>query len=120
MTPRFQSRHASTPFNSASDAFQLRPDVRRFVRTLDPQVLPECRVRVRLGNDKYSPNIYLRALPRQEIVARGRVPLLNTDLSLGVRVEVRLVPIRPRSRCARRSLRTFTVVTLHPRFPFNV
>ena len=83
-------------------------------------MLPECRVRVRLGNDKYSPNIYLRALPRQEIVARGRVPLLNTDLSLGVRVEVRLVPIRPRSRCARRSLRTFTVVTLHPRFPFNV
>ena len=33
---------------------------------------------------------------------------------------VRLLPIRPRSRCARRSLRTFPVVTLHPRFPFNV
>ena len=31
-----------------------------------------------------------------------------------------LVPIRPRSRGARRSLRTFPVVTLHPRFPFNV
>ena len=31
-----------------------------------------------------------------------------------------LVPIRPRSRCERRSLRTFPVVTLHPRFPFNV
>jgi hypothetical protein len=27
-SPRFQSRHASTPFNSASDAFQLHPDVR--------------------------------------------------------------------------------------------
>jgi hypothetical protein len=25
--PRFQSRHTSTPFDSASDAFQLRPDV---------------------------------------------------------------------------------------------
>jgi len=39
-TPRFQSRRASTPFDSsASDAaFRLRPDVRRFVRrTLDPQ-----------------------------------------------------------------------------------
>jgi DCN1-like protein 1/2 len=33
---------------------------------------------------------------------------------------VRLLPIRPRSRCERRSLRTFPVVTLHPRFPFNV
>ena len=32
---------------------------------------------------------------------------------------VRLLPIRPRSRGARRSLRTFPVVTLHPRFPFN-
>jgi len=35
-------------------------------------------------------------------------------------VKVRLLPIRPRSRCERRSLRTFPVVTLHPRFPFNV
>jgi hypothetical protein len=34
--------------------------------------------------------------------------------------KVRLLPIRPRSRGARRSLRTFLVVTLHPRFPFNV
>ena len=34
--------------------------------------------------------------------------------------KVRLLPIRPRSRGARRSLRTFPVVTLHPRFPFNV
>ena len=33
---------------------------------------------------------------------------------------VRLLPIRPRSRGARRSLRTFPVVNLHPRFPFNV
>ena len=36
------------------------------------------------------------------------------------RTEVRLLPIRPRSRGARRSLRTFPVVTLHSRFPFNV
>ena len=35
-------------------------------------------------------------------------------------VQVRLLPVRPRSRCERRSLRTFPVVTLHPRFPFNV
>jgi hypothetical protein len=28
--PRFQSRHTSTPFNSASDAFELHPDVRSY------------------------------------------------------------------------------------------
>ena len=28
--PRFQSRHTSAPFNSASDAFQLHPDVRLY------------------------------------------------------------------------------------------
>ena len=32
--PRFQSRHTSTPFNSASDAFQLHPDVRSYGTTL--------------------------------------------------------------------------------------
>jgi hypothetical protein len=36
-TPRFQSRHTATPFNSTPDAFQLRPDVRRFARTVDRQ-----------------------------------------------------------------------------------
>ena len=35
-------------------------------------------------------------------------------------MKVRLLPIRPRSRGARRSLRTFPVVTLNPRFHFNV
>ena len=34
--------------------------------------------------------------------------------------QARLLPIRPRSRCELHSLRTFPVVTLHPRFPFNV
>jgi len=33
-TPRVQSRHTSTPFNSASDAFQLHPDVRSYGTTL--------------------------------------------------------------------------------------
>ena len=28
--PRFRSRHTSTPFNSASDAFELHPDVRSY------------------------------------------------------------------------------------------
>jgi len=54
-----------------------------------------------------------------EIVRRQGASLwtsLMPDLAAGVR----LLPIRPRSRGARRSLRTFPVVTLHPRFPFNV
>jgi hypothetical protein len=38
-TPRFRSRHTSTPFNSISDAFQLHPDVGRFARTVDAQIL---------------------------------------------------------------------------------
>ena len=42
------------------------------------------------------------------------------DRAEAAAAEVRLLPIRPRSRCARRSLRTFPVVTLHPRFPFKV
>ena len=33
--------HAATPFDSASDAFELHPDVRRFARTLDPQYAAE-------------------------------------------------------------------------------
>jgi hypothetical protein len=49
-------------------------------------------------------------------VRRGR-PGADTCAAGG---ETRLLPIRPRSRCERRSLRTFPVVTLHPRFPFNV
>jgi hypothetical protein len=32
--PRFQSRHTSTPFNSASDAFELHPDVASYGTTL--------------------------------------------------------------------------------------
>ena len=46
---------------------------------------------------------------------RKKLALINKKLA-----QVRLLPIRPRSRGARRSLRTFPVVTLHPRFPFNV
>jgi hypothetical protein len=44
----------------------------------------------------------------------------DRDRPAAAAAEVRLLPIRPRSRGARRSLRTFPVVTLHPRFPFNV
>ena len=46
-------------------------------------------------------------------------PIARAPFALS-KYEVRLLPIRPRSRGERRSLRTFPVVTLHPRFPFNV
>ena len=44
----------------------------------------------------------------------------NRAAAAAAKAKVRLLPIRPRSRGARRSLRTFPVVTLHPRFPLNV
>ena len=46
-------------------------------------------------------------------------PIARAPFALS-KYEVRLLPIRPRSRGERRSLRTFPVVTLHPRSPFNV
>ena len=51
--------------------------------------------------------------------ARSNLPAATRDARVR-REKVRLLSIRPRSRGARRSLRTFPVVTLHPRFPFNV
>ena len=44
----------------------------------------------------------------------------EAEAELTRREKARLLPIRTRSRGERRSLRTFPVVTLHPRFPFNV
>ena len=52
-----------------------------------------------------------------KVIAEGKAKAL---VLMRREEEVRLLPIRPRSRGARRSLRTFPVVTLHPRFPFNV
>ena len=49
--------------------------------------------------------------------------LIRDMIITHLRGTVRLLPIRPRSRCERRFLRTFPVrrvVTLHPSFPFNV
>jgi hypothetical protein len=50
----------------------------------------------------------------------GELRALADDAAAAAAAAVRLLPIRPRLRGARRSLRTFPVVTLHPRFPFNV
>ena len=53
-------------------------------------------------------------------VAKPPLHPRSASVSFAAAAEVRLLPMRPRSRGARRSLRTFPVVTLHPRFPFNV
>jgi hypothetical protein len=74
--------------------------------------------------------VHARTLRRERDDANARCASLEKETaalralleSVGVELPfaVRLLPIRPRSRGARRSLRTFPVVTLHPRFPFNV
>ena len=50
ITPRFQSQHTSTPFNSASDAFELHPDVRSYGQL--PSVTMEALVNERQGTGK--------------------------------------------------------------------
>jgi hypothetical protein len=49
-------------------------------------------------------------------VTAASVDVTYAIAGFGVAWCVRLVPIRPRSRCELHSLRTFPVVTLHPRF----
>ena len=69
------------------------------------------------GGGGGDPPVYAAPPAQQsQSVGGGKIP---PPLQPGQR-PVRLLPIRPRSRGARRSLRTFPVVTLHPRFPFNV
>jgi chemotaxis protein histidine kinase CheA len=88
----FQSRHTATPFNSASDAFQLHPDV---IARTDPR--PEARER-----------------------KRGTSRAGGEDRRDGEQgASLTLVPIRPRSRGERRSLRTLSSVSLRPPLAFN-
>jgi len=44
----------------------------------EADVVPELRLRLRTANSDNAPNLYLRVLPRQELVGRTRVPILNT------------------------------------------
>jgi len=63
------------------------------------------------------------ALKRVEEEEEARVAsgsAATTTKGAAAAAAVRLLPIRPRSRGARHSLRTFPVGTLHPRFHFNV
>ena len=55
-----------------------------------------------------------------EVSAMTGQGIEDLEMALFLEAEVRLLPVRPRSRARCRSLRTFPVVTLHPRFPLNV
>ena len=57
---------------------------------LKAEVVPDLRVRCRLGDGDNAPSVYLRALPEREIVARARIPLCDTGVFLGIRLEVPL------------------------------
>ena len=78
--------------------------------------------RVRHGvplDDRASPDNQLALSAFNPSRVNAREVLMETNECPGS-LEVRLLSIRPRSRGERLSLRTFPVVTLHPRFPFNV
>ena len=61
-----------------------------------------------------------RLLEARDLLVRTAAAAAAADEKEKDDVVVRLLPIRLRSRGERHSLRTFPVVTLHPRFPFNV
>ena len=75
-TPRFQSRHTSTPFNSASDAFRLHPDVRSYGTTLTARTL------VGLARDRawLSPTSFRDAVERELVHALAVRPRTNSEL----------------------------------------
>jgi hypothetical protein len=102
--PRFRSRRASTPFNSASDAFELHPDIRSYGRR------PSGRSARRSPSATSSSSRRGRRSERRyrRSCARGKPGAFYT-----------LVPIRPRSRGERRFLRTFAVVSLRSPLAFN-
>jgi len=58
------------------------------VGLLRAEVVPDLRVRCRLGNGDNAPSVYLRALPEREIVARARIPLADSGVFLALRLEV--------------------------------
>ena len=94
----------STPLNSASDAFELHPDIRSYGRRpsgrsarRSPSATSPSSRRGRRSERRY-----------RRSCARGKPGAFYT-----------LVPIRPRSRGERRFLRTFAVVSLRSPLAFN-
>jgi hypothetical protein len=137
----FNPRHRrlSTP----TDAFQLHPDIRSYRTALDdddddddaaaPKPPPRATAFVsypRTGKHVAFDGRWLHGAPEAlsaknmsdgKVGGVGKCRTVSDDSRERRAIRrVRLPPIRPRSRGARRSLRTFPVVTLHPRFPFNV
>ena len=103
-----------------------RPNRRSFVRPRRPSDAPHPPIPPRRRRRPHAARLRLQAAMLRPI-SRGfkrhrrksRYDVAATPAD-ETKSEVRLLPVRPRSRVDRRSLRTFHVVTLHPRFPFNV
>jgi len=111
------------PFNSASDACEPHPDVASYGTTPQSEAIPlvlgggDVLAAAETGSGKTG----AFGIPVLQIVHEAlRDAAATRAVAVASSSAVRLPPIRPRSRGERRSLRTFPVVTLHPRFPFNV
>ena len=112
--PRVRSRRASTPFNSsASDAFELRPDV---IASYDgPSALSSVAAFALLEASFQAPTFAIFAcvfLIGETLAFVVQAPVNAVILWSGAFYT--LVPIRPRRRGERRSLRTIAVVSLRP------
>ena len=112
--PRVRSRRASTPFNSsASDAFELRPDV---IASYDgPSALSSVAAFALLEASFQAPTFAIFAcvfLIGETLAFVVQAPVNAVILWSGAFYT--LVPIRPRRRGERRSLRTLAVVSLRP------
>ena len=118
-TPRFQSP-PSTPFNSASDAFELHPDVRSYGTALMRTRLRRRRRRWSRCTSRTSTSHVKPGMEDEFVdacVANAASSVLEPD---NLRFDVlrsgafyhldhlALVPVRPRRRGERRSLRTFS------------
>jgi hypothetical protein len=140
--PRFQPRHTATPFNSASDAYELHPDNAsdRRLTVLKAGASGNPAAAERGGCDladvgapsvaAYVDRWRKRASWKKaffttseygahHLMAMTTMMMMAADALDGA-FYLTLVPIRPRRRGERRSLRSFSPgVSLRPHHPFN-
>ena len=132
------------PFNSASDAFELHPDVRSYGTPLSGRrgggrarsprrsprrdVVSNARARFSAYETHPPPAVVARPAPAsalERVLARGVADWRDADAAAAAAANPRplgafytLVPIRPRWRCGRRSLRTLPVASLRQPLAF--
>ena len=132
------------PFNSASDAFELHPDVRSYGTPLSGRrgggrarsprrsprrdVVSNARARFSAYETPPPPAVVARPAPAsalERVLARGVADGRDADAAAAAAANPRplgafytLVPIRPRWRCGRRSLSTLPVASLRQPLAF--